>query len=526
MRNNIALDKKELKFQIQSHPSYPSLHAITGVLDHFNIDNVALDVPIDEATLTQLPKCFLARVKVEHKETFAVVMNKGLDYEIILNSKKKSKLHFTEFLDIFTGIIVAVEKTDTTIEQKNNNAVITNTLNYSAIVTVLSLLLFAKPNVVTALFLATSIIGVIISINLKKQEQGLQTVLGNAFCSGESKVRDCDAVLTSKGANTFGVYTLSDISLIYFSGLTLSVFALTLLGLKLSLPFAISLLAFPITLYSIYYQAFVVKKWCLLCLTIVVILWAHVTISAISYESFTPFSEPINSLLITVFSFISVLTIWNVLAPQVMSIQELKKIKIDHFKFKRNFNLFNTLLEQEKPIATAINSASEIVVGNPHSKIEITIVTSPFCGHCKPVHTLIEEILKKHAEQVKIVIRFNANTSNSDNNLVKVASRLVEIYNNKGQESCLTAMHHIYSGQDLEDWLTTFGVCTDTVEPFKVLEQVNNWCTNNSLNFTPVILINGNTFPKAYEREDLLYFLEELYENFDVEAIKDLELIT
>ena len=36
-KNAISFDKKELDFQIQSHPSYPSLHAITGVLDHFNI---------------------------------------------------------------------------------------------------------------------------------------------------------------------------------------------------------------------------------------------------------------------------------------------------------------------------------------------------------------------------------------------------------------------------------------------------------------------------------------------------------
>ena len=27
--------RDELEFQLLSHPSYPSLHAVTGVLDHF-----------------------------------------------------------------------------------------------------------------------------------------------------------------------------------------------------------------------------------------------------------------------------------------------------------------------------------------------------------------------------------------------------------------------------------------------------------------------------------------------------------
>ena len=40
-KNGIQFDKDEFLFQIQSHPSYPSLHSITGVLEHFNIDNIA-----------------------------------------------------------------------------------------------------------------------------------------------------------------------------------------------------------------------------------------------------------------------------------------------------------------------------------------------------------------------------------------------------------------------------------------------------------------------------------------------------
>ena len=41
VKNNIQLHKEELKLQLLSHPSYPSLHSVTGVLEHFGVPNVA-----------------------------------------------------------------------------------------------------------------------------------------------------------------------------------------------------------------------------------------------------------------------------------------------------------------------------------------------------------------------------------------------------------------------------------------------------------------------------------------------------
>jgi uncharacterized membrane protein len=526
--NSIALDKKELSFQIQSHPSYPSLHAITGVLDHFNIDNIALDIPIDEATLAQLPKSFLARVKINQREEFAVIVKKGLYYSVILSKKKEDKLTSDEFLDIFTGIIVAVEKTELT-EENNANTKLTN----NSFITILSIVIFglfflAKPSLISTLFFFTSIIGILISITLKKQEQGIQTVLGNAFCSGASEFKDCDAVLTSKGANIniFGNYKLSDVSLIYFSGLAVTVFTSILLGLNLSLVFVISLLAFPITLYSIYYQAVVIKKWCLLCISIVAILWAQTVIVAFNFEPITSLSWSLNSILLIVLGFLSVLTIWNIIAPQLTDLQKLKQIKIDHFKFKRNFNLFHTLLETSKIIDTTINNASEIVFGNPNSNLELTIVTSPFCGHCKPVHTLVETILKKHSDKVKIIIRFSVNSNDAENILVKITSRVIELYNTEGVETCLNAMHKIYKGQEPESWITTFGVCNNKEYFLGILKKESEWCKENAINFTPEILINGKSFPKEYDRNDLIYFIEDLHENCCTEDIKGVQLAT
>ena len=72
-KNGIRVNESELEFQLLSHPSYPSLHSITGVLDHFTIENYALDILKEIETLDLLPNSFLAVVKTEEHNDFVMV---------------------------------------------------------------------------------------------------------------------------------------------------------------------------------------------------------------------------------------------------------------------------------------------------------------------------------------------------------------------------------------------------------------------------------------------------------------------
>ena len=90
-RNKIPFDREELVFQIQSHPSYPSLHAITGVLDHFNIENIALDIPATEEVLSQLPDCFIAQVHNNQGESLMVVERKESGYVVFDSENRKTE---------------------------------------------------------------------------------------------------------------------------------------------------------------------------------------------------------------------------------------------------------------------------------------------------------------------------------------------------------------------------------------------------------------------------------------------------
>ena len=522
----ISIDKKELYFQIESHPSYPSLHAITGVLDHFNIENIALDVPKTEETLAQLPKTFLAQLNTNSGPEFVVAINNGLNYQLIKTSKKKTTVSIKTFLEQFTGIIVGIEKSEFTTETPKTKSRFHQILVGLSIIALIAIIFVFKPPILSILFLALSLIGLTISVAIKKQEQGQNTVLGQAFCSGESETKSCNAVLASKGAFLSSNYKLSDLSIVYFIGLSSTTLVLIVLNQGLAISSLISLIALPITLYSLYYQAFTVKKWCLLCLSIVGVLWILAGSIFMETSNVISFSHLVMPSIASVFIFLTTLTIYNVVAPKFKELEDLKRMKVDFYRFKRNFTLFNTLLEKSKPINTAIaHNFSGIVLGNSNAKLEITVVTNPFCGYCKSVHASIEEIHKKFGEMVKLQIRFNANPKEKDNKSTKVVTRLLELYQTNGLEACLEAMSSIYNNPNEATWIKEYGACSNIEHYSSILEKQYNWCVENHINFTPAILINGRSYPIEYDRSDLMLFIEELHENCCIE-VTDLQLTT
>ena len=116
VKNNIRLNKEELKLQLMSHPSYPSLHSVTGVLDHFQVNNLALRVPTTEEVFAQLPKSFIANIEIDNEDEVVLIEKKRKDLKITIDDKKIQNLSKEEFLSKWNGVVIAIEK-DENIEE-------------------------------------------------------------------------------------------------------------------------------------------------------------------------------------------------------------------------------------------------------------------------------------------------------------------------------------------------------------------------------------------------------------------------
>ena len=513
-KNSIPYDKEELSFQIQSHPSYPSLHSVTGVFDHFNIENVAARVPNNLEVLEQLPKSFMAQFNGEKGIQMVLVEKEKSGVAIFDEEKKKSEISEDDFIKGFTGIIVAVEKSE------DDTKAVKVSKSYTTVGFVIAALIFggvlaiSNTSIVPWVTLVLSIVGVVISVSIVKQEFGIQNSIGSAFCTSDSEKKDCNAVLSSKGANIVGNYKLSDLSLIYFVGLSLSTALLFAQNLDISYVYFIAIASTPITIYSIYYQAAVLKTWCLLCLSIVGLLWIQAAVPVLMVPTLFDFNFSLISLLLVVGSFLLTFTLWSYLKPQYKEAEENKKFKIDYYQFKRKYNIFSTLLKSNDALDTEVNDAGQIVFGNKEANVEIVVITNPFCGHCKPVHTVIEDVLKQFKDQVKIIIRFNIQMD-KEGDAVKITSGLLDIYENQGEDKCLEAMEEAYLKLSPKEWIEKwYPKNIDSEKRFENLTKQKDWCGEHKINFTPEILVNGRSFPKEYDRGDIAFFIEDLQEEY------------
>lgn len=511
-KSDIEVDENEFEFQLLSHPSYPSLHSITGVLDHFNIRNYALEVPNTFEAIALLPNHFLALIKTNGYDGFVVASKQEFGFELFFDSSKKQFILFNNFLDIWTGVIVILEDEANITKRDVKKVRFSNSIAYLTPLILLTLFVYFKPNLFQIVHFSLSLIGAAICVLIVQHELGLRSLILDKFCSQDKGNINCDAVLKSKGATIFRKIKFSDVGIVYFVAILLAWILITVSRNIFNPIIIITELAIPFTFFSIVYQYKVIKKWCLLCLSVVSILWLQAASLMFIELDGALLILSAESLILTVFSFVVTFALWLFISPRLRKEQELQALKIEHFKFKKSYSIFKSLTSRREKIDTRIENVHEIVLGNTSTSapIEIVIITNPLCGFCKEAHQLVEKLLLRADFNIRIIIRFNVS---ADYNSIdsKIAIRLIEVFNKEPEQKCINALHDIYSDYKPYDWLEKWGEPLDPKNTNTIV-RAKEWCKRSNINFTPEILVNGRPFPNEYNRTDLIFFIDDLIE--------------
>lgn len=508
--NNYVIDKKELIFQLNSNPFYPSLRAVTGSLQHFVKECSAIEIPVNKAVLCQLPHTFIAQIKRDGQELFVFVENNENNITVYYDSLDKQKLSQEGFLEIWTGVIVAIEKNPL---PSNKQLSIYREISVGVLI-IIALGIFINNNVGIFEFFhfSLSLLGIVVCWLIVMYEMGIQSSILDKICLENNETSGCDAVMNSSGAKLFGEIKLSDVGIVYFMSLSIIwMFCVyshsNPIGIVL-----ISGIAIPFTIYSIVYQFWIVKKWCPLCLTVVSILWLQALSIMFCKFNFLKHLD-LNSILIILLSIVFSSIAWGFVAPKIIAEKNFHEIKAKHYRFKRNYSLFKKIIASNPKVNVEINGISEIIFGNRKAPLNLCFITSPLCSFCKEVHSMIGEILKLAENNVQITIRFNINTNSSNSFSARICSRLLEIFHLSGENKCMEALDDIYGDMTPTKWVQKWGE-TENGKYSAILLEERKWCLDNNVDFTPEIFVNGKEFPREYERTDLLFFIEDLIENY------------
>ncbi|WP_025741357.1 vitamin K epoxide reductase family protein [Aquimarina pacifica] len=494
-------DKKDLELQLQIHPNYPSFQSITDTLDYFNIDNIAVEVPVE--ALDQLPKSFISLIKSENTEEIVSVIKNDNTIELKHIERKKKKYTFEEFTEIWNPKVIAVEsgtKQTLSFDQSWIQGIL-----IIALLAGLATLFFTRTwDLYQLVFFCLSIFGSVFSLMALRESLGIQSKVTHQFCTTVGNT-NCGDVINNNSGKLFKNFTLADAGIVFFGSL---VCYQVLYGFTNILCIPV-FLGIPVVLYSLYSQALIIKKWCAICLFMGSV---SIGLAIIAFRLFS-FTIP----LMSIAYFLVLGSIFTLLYLFIKEkIVDNKKLKSENLKlnqFKRDENIFNHLLSTSEKIKDTQPIENEIVLGNPNAPIQIISLTNPMCGYCKDAFAAYARVYKSMGDQLQIRIRLSVRSNDLESQATQIALRLFEIYENSGTETFVDAYTNWFEDRTYSTWIKKYSPPKNNNTHLEILKKQTQWLENNALTYTPATLINDTLYPKKYDYKEFFHFINILLES-------------
>lgn len=503
------VDKDVFLNQLCSHVNYPALNSFTDVLEYMEVDNVAVKIDAIKLNEYGFPVMIHMNDKLPH---FIIVTNIREDkvcyYNLYL---KKKTVNIDSIFKYWDGTALYIQNSNDTTSLlvliKRIFEKIEIPVFVIAFISLLLIFLFYSSTFVFFyLLFVIKTFALLVSFLILRHELGKSSSFENKLCSFSKNV-NCDKVLNSFSSKILGIFRLSDMSLLYFSSGLLSLLYSILIkdvdSLLGCLCF-ISFFSFPVLLYSLIYQKYVIKKWCLLCLNIAFALILEIILSIFYFKNNNLNLSFLNILVIGAI-FIFLIVLWKKMYYLIIRNFIFDDLSISLNALKHNDIIFESVLNRQVSVNMDF-SKNDLIIGNKNAHNIITIAMSLHCPHCISLYRKLKKNIDSNALDVALNIR-----------LVVTGDILIQ------SDLELKMMSLYYKDIDcfsscLDDWdfndvflLSSYNNI-DLVTPFVIneFERHKEWSNFMAISSTPLIFINDKIKPDIYSIDDLLYFIRNL----------------
>lgn len=443
----LKISEDTIQELLLKHPDYPNIISLSDALNKQRIENKV--VRINSSQILELEPNFFAHL-VGHGLVFVIELkNQRIKYFACNHGIVEEE--FNVFNTKWNGIVLLLDYSKA-IEEENfrqNKAIklFKNIrLQLGAINTSALLLVFIFINGVSipSLMFLTKLIGLTLCMVL-----AALVIKKNNFASRYCQIGknfNCNDVLTSPGSKFLGFISFSDIGMIYFgSGAITILFALICSQINsfLSLLILLSFSSIPYILYSIFYQSVLLKKWCILCLSIIATLCVEVVLSIIyilnhDLVNFSLFEVSIFILWIC----LSILS-WSYLKEILNKGESLDRYKYPFYRISNNKIVFAALHQNSVKISMPPESNYLITIGNLNSEHNILMVLNPFCPRCAKEFNTVIRIYNDNSMKLSVNLVFSREPSNTGSLSNEVCAFLIELS---------LELDDVQFGNALSDW--------------------------------------------------------------------------
>lgn len=514
----IPISKKYLRRLLVTHPDYPSLLSVTDTLSRLGLNHIALN--ISKNHLTEVPVPFLAHLNGKAGEL------------IIVNNLDVVTKKATDFYQRWSGVVVAIEKpaawenTENEVHLRQEQQQRKQTFFAILLVSALSILAMVKASswVISCLIL-TAVSGFIIAYLIITKELGIENKIMRWVCARNA---DCNKVINSDGPRLLGGLRWGDLGISWFFCLLFLIIFSSFTGIfnyMMPVMLLLSVATLPFTIYSVYYQRFVIRNWCNLCLIICGLLWVQFFLLMQPLTSLQLMNMDSSSVLFTTTLLVSVGFIWLTMKRLWNESSSLSEENHALKRFKFNPEVFVAVLRKQRKVDVT-PFLHDLQLGNPKALLQIVVACNPYCNPCADAHKVLHQLIEKREYDLGLTIRFTVNTIRKSDKKIHIAEYIMQYVqmNAHGTHKAGSIARELikawFAKMNYSEFEQTFPLNANC-NVDELLMDHETWTNESNITGTPTIFINGYELPKTYSAGDLLHLLPGLKDNRVLEDLNE-----
>jgi uncharacterized membrane protein len=475
-------------------------------LKKLGIDSIAIRADYIELT-DNLPKPLIAHV-ITNTELFLVVDKVDNEFVYVINnSNKLEKIDRDTFMKMWSGNILLIDDEDinpkkitfrekiiSELEIKKKPFLI---INFVAILIFLILHRVQERDILNYSYLILYSIGLWFSILLLIVQFDENNLLVKKYCSSTKNNVNCETVLSSKGAYFLEIFAWSDLGFIF---LVIHCLAILLLPVKLSNNIAIisSIPSFLYVIYSLYYQKFIVRYWCKLCLGVQAVLCLLFFVSILSINYLTKDIISLPFLFSYLFLILFVISSYILIKPYLYSKIQFPIINRRYKSLIHNHDIKDVILNKMPNIST--EEVYKIQIGKHQANNCLAIIFNPTCEPCiKELKKLLSFFGDK--SNLRIDLIFLVPIENYE--IFSIAFNLLKKYT-ENKELFLQTLNTYLSNYPASKKPYSL-IFNEDVALTNILKEQFIWCKNNKIHSTPQLILNNKYLSPVYSMDDIDY---------------------
>jgi uncharacterized membrane protein len=486
------------------HPDFPSVASISDALSEWGVQNIAIRLRLEQ--LIEIPMPALVYLTIRGG-IFAVVKSIQHDTVTWFDTQTGWKAEsLGDFNQKWDGIAILIDPNSQSGEadypRKRQRETIVKSrlpLIYVGSISILAIIASLIWKVGTPVYLypllGLKIMGIALTVMLIWRSLDTENPFFQSLCKVGNKDH-CNGILQSKAANLISWLSWSEFGFLYFAwGFLMLIFTVLLQNLNIPFISAIAtLLALPYTFYSIYYQKFVARQWCKLCIAVQIVIWFE-TVMILGNLSILRFEWDVQAMKLTALALLVPVTLLAILKKPLVQSALVFGLRRELVKIKFNDDYISTVFEKQPRMPPIFEAMRIVTVGKLDAEQTITVVTNPLCGPCAKLHLELKG-LGVYESDFRWQFVFIGPSK---------AMRVSSAFLNVSQDKVSILMDSWYSDshQDIERWIKQNYVSDPGSDTSQQMNLHARWCELANITATPTIFVNGIQLPSVFNVKDI-----------------------